>query len=86
MTGTCDSCGHPGDLPCRGLCPACRASHRRAGTLESFGYVKADRLADFAGMRPGLSVAAAAGRLGVSVRTGFRYEAELRTLTREAAA
>ena len=74
----CDSCGELRDLPCRGLCPACRASHRRNGTLDGFGYVKADRLADFAVLRPGLSVAAASGRLGVSVRTGFRYEAERR--------
>jgi hypothetical protein len=72
----CASCGEDRDLCCRGLCVACRSQARRDGTLDDFGYVKADRLADFTALRRSCSVAVAAARLGVCERTGWRYEAE----------
>ena len=75
MTSPCASCGEDRDLCCRGLCEKCRAQARRDGTLASFGYVKADRLADYAALRPAFSVPVAAARIGVSERTGWRYEA-----------
>jgi hypothetical protein len=62
----------------RGLCDSCGHARRRDGTLAEFGYVKADRRADFARYRTaGVDLAEAAGRVGVSERTGWRYETEL---------
>jgi hypothetical protein len=72
----CVSCGEDRDLCCRGLCGRCRAQARRDGTVDDFGYVKADRLADFTELRRSCSVAVAAARLGVCERTGWRYEAD----------
>lgn len=74
----CGSCERVRPLECRGLCHTCREGRRRDGTIGGFGYVKADRVADFARLRmAGAAVAGAAGRVGVSERTGWRYEAEL---------
>jgi hypothetical protein len=71
----------------RGLCAACRRRNRDRGTLGEFGYVKADRLADYAELRGlGVPVPAAAARLGVSERTAWRYEAELKAGERSRAA
>ena len=84
----CASC-HRRNLPIRtrGLCGGCRSRCRRNHTLSEWGEVKADRLAAFASLRSeGFSVGRAAWEVGVSVRTGERYEAELRTLTRIGAA
>ena len=72
----CACCGEDRDLCCRGLCVACRSQARRDGTVGEFGYIKADRLADFTELRRSCSVAVAAARLGVCERTGWRYEAE----------
>jgi len=62
----------------RGLCRPCVDRCRLDGTIGCYGYVKADRMADFAWLRlGGVDVAGAAGRVGVSERTGWRYETEL---------
>jgi hypothetical protein len=74
----CGFCERVKPLLGRGLCGTCREERRRDGTIAEFGYVKADRVADFARYRlGGVGVAGAAGRVGVSLRTGWRYEAEL---------
>jgi hypothetical protein len=62
----------------RGLCRPCAERCTRDGTLGGYGYVKADRVADFIRLRlGGADLAEAARRVGVSERTGWRYEAEL---------
>ena len=74
----CASCGLVRPLIHRGLCRPCRDRHWQAGTLGEFGYVKADRVADYAALRAaGESITAAADRLGVARRTAQRYEGEL---------
>jgi hypothetical protein len=74
----CGSCEQVRPLMCRGLCHPCRERHRQDGTIAGFGYVKADRMADFARYRTaGADVAEAARRVCVSERTGWRYETEL---------
>ncbi len=74
----CASCEQARPILGRGLCNACRWRHRDDGTIAEFGYVKADRVADYARFRlGGLGLAQAAARVGVSKRTGERYEAEL---------
>jgi hypothetical protein len=76
----CASCEQVSPLICRGLCHPCRDSHLYAGTIEQFGYVKADRLADYDWLTRGCgeSLPVAAARIGVSERTAWRYEAEIR--------
>lgn len=74
----CASCdqGHP--VIMRGLCNPCRHRYERAGTITDWGYVKADRLEDYAWLRrTGELVPVAATRLGVSERTAWRYEMQL---------
>jgi hypothetical protein len=78
MLRECAGCGQTRELVTRGLCVPCRGLHRRAGTITDFGYLKPDRLADYADLRSTHSVAVAARRLGLSERTGWRYEQELR--------
>lgn len=78
MLPECADCGQPRELTSRGLCGPCRYRNRCAGTITDFGYTKPDRLADFAELRRSHPVEAAAVRLGLSERTGWRYEAELR--------
>ena len=74
----CGSCERVRPLMSRGLCDVCREERRRDGTIAEFGYVKADRMADFTRYRTaGVGLAEAAGRVGVSERTGRRYEMEL---------
>jgi hypothetical protein len=83
----CADCGRFMPIDARGLCSACWTRNSDNGTLGEFGYVKADRLADFAEMRGlGVAVPAAAARLGVSERTAWRYEAELKAGERSHAA
>ena len=90
----CVSCERNRPLCARGLCDACRGLFRRDGTIAQWGYVKADRIADYARLRlVGYHVPLAASRIGISERTAWRYEAELRDasssgwpVTREAAA
>lgn len=74
----CASCGVVKPVKRRGLCRACESRHVRDGSIGQYGWVKADRMAEYASLRPGLSVPEAAARAGVSVRTASRYEAELR--------
>lgn len=74
----CASCGRPKRIGGRGLCGGCKKRHRLDGTLSQYGYVKADRLADYAGLREELGMRGAAARVGVCVRTAHRYEATLR--------
>jgi hypothetical protein len=63
----------------RGLCGGCKQRHRREGTISEFGYVRAERIAEYAALLDGgLDPAEAAARVGVSRRTGHRYEAALR--------
>ena len=82
----CASCERVRPLISRGLCDTCRARHQENGTIGEYGYVKADRMADFARLRSsGYGVGEAARRIGVSERTGERYEAELKNATRSAA-
>ena len=74
----CVSCGLARPILGRGLCGTCHSRHARDGTLTEYGYVKADRIAEYARLRDsGHTVASAAGRVGVTVRSGQRYEAEL---------
>lgn len=76
----CASCEKVRPLVTRGLCDACRWLCRQDGTITQWGYVKADRLADYARLRwNGAPVPAAASRIGVSERTAWRYEAEIRS-------
>ena len=75
----CADCGRFMPMECRGLCHACRKRNSACGTLGEFGYVKADRLADYALRRSrGTPLADAAAWVGVSERTAWRYEAELK--------
>ena len=78
----CASCEHVRPLYYRGLCRPCRDSHRATRTIGQFGYIKADRLTDYAWLTRGCgeSLSVAAARIGVSERTAWRYEAELRLL------
>lgn len=94
MKAECSCCGLVGEIETRGLCGACRKRCRRYGTLRAWGQVKADRRREYAAVRAlGWSLEYAAWSAGVSVRTAWRYEAELRDArsagwpaTREAAA
>jgi hypothetical protein len=75
----CARCGKVRPLLERGLCNPCRKTCHDDGTIGDYGYVKADRMADYACRRlNGDSIAAAAVRLGISKRTAERYEAQLR--------
>jgi hypothetical protein len=79
MIAECFCCGLTRPIKSRSLCDTCRRRIRKYGTLQSWGQVKADRLAEYAELREaGASVESAAWDAGVSVRTGQRYEAELR--------
>lgn len=74
----CCSCERVLPVPRRGLCSRCYDRHLRYGTLDGFGYMKADRMADYARLRAGgADVPTAAARLGVTARTAWRYEGEL---------
>ena len=81
MTDTCASCRRDREIATRGLCHACRSRCRRDHTLTEWGQVRADRAGEYAAWRrAGASVASAAVYAGVSERTGWRYEAELRSV------
>lgn len=82
----CADCGRVMTILQRGLCAACRKRHRKAGTIGEFGQDRAGRLAEYAALRPGLSVAEAAAQVGVAKRTAERYEAELRKAVAHGAA
>ena len=75
----CASCERVRPLVTRGLCDTCRHRYERDGTIGEWGYVKADRVADYARLRlADYPVPVAASRIGVSERTAWRYEAQLR--------
>lgn len=81
MIDTCASCRRDRPIASRGLCDACRHRCRRDHTIGEWGETRADRVAAYADWRrAGASVASAAVYAGVSERTGYRYEAELRSL------
>lgn len=83
----CADCGRLMPIEARGLCSTCRTRNRDRGTLGEFGCVKANRLADYAELRRRrVPVPVAAARLGVSERTAWRYEAELKAEERSRAA
>ena len=83
----CADCGQFMPMYARGLCSACFKRNQEGGTLGEFGRVRAGRLADYADLRRlGVPVPAAAVRLGVSERTAWRYEAELKAGERSRAA
>jgi hypothetical protein len=83
MTDTCASCHRDRPIATRGLCDACRSRCRRDHTIGGWGQVRADRAAEYAAWRrAGASVTSAAVYAGVSERTGWRYEADLRTSPR----
>lgn len=74
----CADCEQVKPILCRGLCVSCWSRHDSAGTLANYGYTAADRRRDFARFRRGgLSIAEAAARVGVTYRSGQRYEARL---------
>lgn len=74
----CARCERVRPLFERGLCNSCRAVCRRKGTSAEFGYLKPDRMTDYAyRRRNGDCIALAAERIGVSKRTAERYEAQL---------
>lgn len=76
----CASCHRPRPIGTRGLCNGCRSRCRRNHTIAEWGEVKADRFAIYASLRAaGWSVGWAAWEIGVSERTGWRYEADLRS-------
>lgn len=76
----CARCGRVRVLLGRGLCGGCRTTCSRNGTLTQYGYTKADREADYARWRArGYGVAASAELIGVTERSGQRYEAALRS-------
>lgn len=71
----CARCEQVRPVRGRGLCEPCRKAAREDGTLNEYGWLRADRIAEYAQYRTGgLSVRAAARRLGVSERTCSRYE------------
>jgi hypothetical protein len=74
----CARCGRVMRIPYRGLCMTCLKSCERDGTLAEYGWVKSDRLAEYAAIRQSLGIAEAAQRTGVSKRTAQRYEKQLR--------
>ena len=74
----CGRCGHVRALRGRGLCAWCKKAATADGTIGQYGYVKADRMADYAELRASLGAAEAARRVGVSRRTAHRYDAALR--------
>ena len=75
----CAGCEQVLPILARGLCSRCRSWHRTHGTIGDYGYVKADRMADYARLRlNGHDVGPAAALVGTSKRTAERYEAELR--------
>ena len=74
----CASCGYPRIIRGRGLCEGCRKRCRLDGTLGQYGYLRGDRIADYAALREALGMREAAARVGVTVRTAHRYEAALR--------
>lgn len=76
MTGECGSCGKDKTLKARGLCSTCRNRCTLDGTLGQYGWVRADRLAEFSQLRDRhYPVEMAGARVGVSARTAWRYEA-----------
>lgn len=76
--GACASCERVRPLPCRGLCESCRDRFSDDGTLEDWGYTKADRVEEFARLRrSGLNITEAGRRVCASRRTAGRYEAAL---------
>ena len=76
MTGECGSCGEDKALKARGLCLACYHRCTLDGTLGQYGWVRADRLAEFGQLRDRhYPVEFAGARVGVSSRTAWRYEA-----------
>ena len=76
MTGECGSCGLDKTLKARGLCSWCYKGRGRDGTLGQYGWVRADRLAEFGQLRDRhYPVEFAGARVGVSSRTAWRYEA-----------
>ena len=78
MTAACDCCGHTRKIECRGLCRTCRGRAAKYGSLQEWGYVKADRLTEYQEMRAaGYTAGQSAWTVGVSERTGQRYENEL---------
>ena len=78
MTDECASCKKDRPIATRGLCDACRARFRRAGTIDEWGCVRDDRAAAYAALRDDkVSRAAAALRVGVSERTAWRYASQL---------
>lgn len=86
MIDVCACCRRPREIVTRGLCARCRKRARGDGTIAQWGQVRGDRVAVFAAWRrAGAPVGSAALYAGVSERTGWRYEAELRDLRTEAA-
>ena len=86
--GGCVSCEQDRPVFSRHMCKPCyqRLWRRDDGSLEQFGWVRADRLAEFGQLRDRqYSVEAAGARVGVSARTAWRYEADRNRATLERA-
>ena len=78
-TGTCGRCGRIRPLKARELCSTCHDICRRYGGLAEYGWVRADRLAEFRVLRERrYPVEMAGARVGVSASTAWRYEAALK--------
>lgn len=76
--GECARCGLLAPLAQRGLCRPCARACRKDGTIGEYGWLRPDRMGEFAALRrAGLSVERAAAGTGVCGRTGTRYEAAL---------
>ena len=74
--GTCGCCGKTRSLKARELCTTCHVHCTLDGTLGQYGWVRADRLAEFRELRERhYPVELAGARVGVSARTAWRYEA-----------
>jgi hypothetical protein len=80
VTGECCRCGRHRPLRPRGLCSTCRNRCTLDGTLGQYGWVRADRLAEFTELRDRhYPVEMAGARVGVCARTAWRYEAARRS-------
>ncbi|MFB4276073.1 hypothetical protein ACBJ59_12315 [Nonomuraea sp. MTCD27] len=84
VTVECACCGSAGLHDGRSLCHSCYHWHHANGTLGKYPPLRTwlatlARIEDFAELRRGgLSVRAAAARVGVTKRSGERYERRLK--------
>ncbi|MCW2929953.1 MAG: hypothetical protein JWM19_915 [Actinomycetia bacterium] len=74
----CARCGLEKRIKGRGLCPACSSAVTRDGTIGEYGWMRDERLEEFAGHRRHMNITRAGAATGISTVTAFRYERLLR--------